>query len=549
MPKRPFTAETRSFRRVPQRFLGVSLRELCSSAVKNLFPICRRFLFQTLLIGALIFCAADFASAQKNAADKNQLLKFEKSIEQGNYAAVERDLLDYAIQNPTDAKVFELLGRLRLAQNRLNEAKSLYQKALTLDAHSASARINLAVINFQTGRAEEAVSGLDEIADADVSNDALRLKLAQAFALVGDCRKALEKIEQLAAAVKSGDALPLRAECFLQTGEKLKAISLIPAAKNSAKQNPATAIKFAEVLSDAQMYKESADVSRVVVSVAPTNADALIALAKAEIYLKDLPNAKIHLTRAAKANPNSPDLLFVESLLESEQGNAAQSLDLLEKSLAANPDSTVVLRQFVITAIRANQAGRAFKAAEKLLELKPDEPEFLYLRGASALQNNNLQAAEISLNRFAELRPQDARGCLALGLTYAAQPDKLAEARKQLQHCVEMNANNFEAKYQLGLSYKTQGETAKAIEYLEDTVNLSPDYAAALRDLGAVYLQSGAEAKAKIVLEKSDAINPNDADTHFQLSRLYNLTGETELAKKHLEIFQKLKNPSKNGMQ
>jgi len=50
------------------------------------------------------------------------------------------------------------------------------------------------------------------------------------------------------------------------------------------------------------------------------------------------------------------------------------------------------------------------------------------------------------------------------------------------------------------------------------------------------------------VLEKAVALNPNDADTHFQLSRLYNLTGERELAKKHLEIFQKLKNPKKDGM-
>ena len=124
----------------------------------------------------------------------------------------------------------------------------------------------------------------------------------------------------------------------------------------------------------------------------------------------------------------------------------------------------------------------------------------------------------------------------------------MEDARKQLRHCVEIDPNNFEAKYQLGLSYKTQGETAKAIEYLEAAIKNSPDYALALRDLGAVYLQSGAETKARTVLEKSIALSPNDADTHFQLSRLYNLIGETELAKKHLEIFQKLRNPKQNGM-
>lgn len=507
-----------------------------------------KFLFQIFICSILLFCVCGFAAAQKNLAGKNSLAKFEKSIEQGDYSAIERDLLNYAIANPDDAKGFELLGRLRFAQNRFNEAKSLFQKALSLDSGLAFAKINLAIINFQSGSTGQAISDLDEITDRDVSSDALRLKLAHAFALVGDCQKALSNVEKLDVKIKNSFALPVRAACHLASGEKQKAKSLIPIAKNLSKQNPAISIKFAETLSGGAMHKESADVLRSIVAVAPQNAVALILLAKSEIYTKDLANARIHLNQASKINPNSPDLLFVRGLLESEQGNAAQSLILLEKSLAANPDSTSVLSQLVITAMRAGHAGKAVKAAEKLLELKPDEPDFLYLHGAASLQNNNLQAAENSLNRFVEFRPQDARGCLALGLTYAAQSDKLENARKQLNHCIETNPRNFEAKYQLGLSYKTQGETPKAVEYLEATIKDAPNYAAALRDLGAVYLQTGAETKARAVLEKSVAINPNDADTHFQLSRLYNLTGETGLAKRHLETFQRLKNPSKNGM-
>lgn len=506
------------------------------------------FSFQILTVCLLIACACGFARAQKVSADPNVLAKFEKSIEQGNFAQVERDLLNYAIANPKDAQAFELLGRLRFAQNRLNEAKSLYQKALSLDAKLASAKINLAIINFQNGDAAQAIYILGGIAEDEVSGDALRLKLAQAHALVGDCEKALSGVEKLGVKVKNGEALPVRAQCHLLAGEKQKAISLIPAAKNLAKINPASAAEFAEVLGAAAMYKEAADVLRSVVAGKPQNAAMLISLAKAEIYAKDFAGAKIHLSRAAKINPNSPDLHFAEGLLESEQGNAAKSLELLEKSLAANPDSIAVLSRFVIAAMRAGEAGKAFRAAERLLELKPDAPEFLYLHGAAALQNNRLEAAENSLNRFARLRPQDSRGCLALGLTYAAQPDKLEEARRRLMRCVEINPNDFEAKYQIGLSYKTQGETAKAIEYLELAVKLAPNYAAALRDLGAVYLQSGAETKARAALEKAVAIDPKDADTHFQLSRLYNLIGEAALAKKHLDTFQNLRNPNKSGM-
>lgn len=496
----------------------------------------------------MIYCVTIGISAQQNAADKNVLANFEKSIKQGKYAEIERDLLNYAIKNPSDARAFELLGKLRLAQNRLSEAKSLFQKALLLNANSLSAKINLATINFQTGNREQSIAELNKITDEEVSGDELRLKIANAFALVGDCAKALTMIEKVAVKIKNSDALSVRAECFLQSGDKQKAFALIPAAKNLAKQNPEITIKFAEILNDAAMYKESADILRLVAANAPNNADVLILLAKTEIYAKDLANAKIHLNQALKINSDSPDLFFVKGLLESEQGNAAQSLDMLEKSLAANPNSAAVLSQYVVSAMRAGYAGKAFDASEKLLELKPDEPEFLYLHGAAALQNNNLAAAETALRRFAELRPNDSRGCLALGLTYAATPKNLEIARNQFRHCIEINSNNFEANYQLGLSYKIQGEPAKAIEYLEATVKISPNYANALRDLGAVYLQTGAENKARAVLEKAVALAPDDADAHFQLSRLYNLIGEKELAQKQLEIFQKLKNHKKDGM-
>ena len=510
----------------------------------------KKFLFQIPAACVLIFSGVFVSFGQRTDRAETKLALFETNIAAGNYAAIERDLLNYAIANPGDARAFELLGKLRFAQNRLSEAKSLYRKSLSLDARSASARIGLALVDFQTGDAAQSARDLSEISEADVAGAGLRLRLAEAFAAVGDCRRALQTLEKLNTDAKNAGALPVRARCLPSANEKQNAAPLVAAAKNLAKQNPATAVKFAEVLSERAMYAESADVLRAVVAAAPANADALFALAKSEIYLKDLTNAAIHLGRASKIKPDSPDALLVSALLESERGDAARALALLEKSLAnPNQNQRAVLSRFVVAAMRAGEAGKAFRAAEKLLESKPDEPEFLYLHGASALQGNNLRAAENSLRRLLELRPADARGCLALGLTLAAQPDKLTEARGQLQNCIDADPNDFEAKYQLGLSYKSQGETAKAVEHLEDAVKAAPEYALALRDLGAVYLQSRSEAKARVVLEKSAAINPSDADTHFQLSRLYNLTGETALAKKHLDAFQKLRNSGKTPTQ
>jgi tetratricopeptide (TPR) repeat protein len=479
---------------------------------------------------------------------KTALLRFDKGIENGQFAEVEQDLFRYVVANPNDAVGFSLLAKIRFKQERLNEAKSLAQKALELDRKLLSAKLILASAHNLLGEIEQAKLILNGISDNDLKDVQTRLNLAELYFLFGDCQRSLKITEQLPAKIQNSDALSLRASCYLAANDKEKFAPLFVTAKSLVKRNRMTVIKFAEVLSKSAMHKEAAELLRLVVLSPAREGRELILLAKSEIFLKEFKNANTHLSQAEKLKHESSELLFVKALLESGQGNNVQSLESLEKASSARPNSSEILVQLVIVAMRTNQSGKAVRAAERLLGMQPENLDSLYLFGAASLQNNRVIQAEKALLKYFEARPGDPRGCVALGLAYAAQTDKLQEAREHMQRCLTLNPNNYEAAYQLALSYKTNGEMAKAVEYFEDAIKLSPNYANALRDLGAVYLQTGAAVKARPVLEKAVALNPNDADTHFQISRLYNLIGETALAKKHLEIFQKLRNPKKEGM-
>lgn len=479
---------------------------------------------------------------------QNPLARFEKNIESDKYNEIEKDLFSYVVANPKDADGFALLARLRFRQNRLNEAKSLSNKALTLDKNSLRAKLTLAETHSRLNERERSLAILESISLNEISDESTRLNIGEIYAQIGECPKALILADKLSNKIKNGLALPMRADCYLQLGDRNKITELIPNARLAIKQDPKVAVRFAGVLSKFALHIETIELLRSVVAVSPKDTPSLLILAKSEISIKDFKNAKIHLAQAEKIEPESDKLLFVKAFWESEQGNVLQSLELLDRSLIANPDNKEVLARLVVTAMRANQSGKAVHAAQLLLDLEPENLEYLYLFGASSLQNNSLRKAEVALKKILEIRPDDSRSCLALGLTYAAQTDKIAEARNQMVRCLEIDPKNYEAAYQLGLSYKTQGETQKAIEYLEKTINIAPNNASALKDLGAVYLQIGLENQARTVLEKSVSLDSADADTHFQLSRLYNLIGERELAKKHLEIFQKIKNPKKDGM-
>ena len=507
----------------------------------------KRVLISVIFALTLLFAGVGIYGQVKND-NKAALLRFDKDIENRKFSDVERDLFRYVVANPNDAEGFSLLAKIRLKQERLNEAKSLAQKALALDQKLLSAKLILALAHNGLDETEQANFILSGIPDSEIKDVSVRLNLAQLYFLFGDCQKSLKITEQLPTKIQNSEALSFRASCYLAANDKDKFAPLFAMAKSLAKQNRIAALNFADVLSKAAMHKETAELLRLVILSPIRQARELLLLAKSEVFLKEFKNANIHLAQAEKLQSEFGELLFVKALLESEQGNNVQSLELLEKASSVSPNSSEILAQLVVIAMRANQSGKAVRAAERLLGMQPRNLDYLYLVGAASLQNNRVTQAEKALIKYFEARPGDSRGCVALGLAYAAQTDKLQEAREHMQRCISLNPNNYEATYQLGISYKTNGEMAKAVEYFEDTIKVSPNYANALRDLGAVYLQTGDEVKARPVLEKAASLNPNDAETHFQISRLYSLIGESALAKKHLEIFQKLRNPKKEGM-
>jgi len=496
----------------------------------------------------LILLRCSSVSAQKVPSDITVLARFEKLIDDGKFAEVETDLFRFVVAEPSNARGFGLLAKLRLRQNRLSEARSLAAKAITIDPKLVSAKLTLALANYYLGDIEQAKATLNSIGSNEITDNAIRSSVSEAQALLGDCGLALRTSDQLPTAIKNTQALAMRAGCYIDLGDKAGFASTVTAARSLLKQDPQLLVKYAEVLSKRGAHQAVVELLRPLVVSRPQNADAFLLLAKAEVFLKQFELAETHISRAEKLDPTSAKILFVKAVLKSQRGNESESLELLEKAIAADPGDLEIKAQYVVTAMRSNQPGKAVRAAESLTERQPGNLEYLYLLGAASLQNNSLDKADAALSKYFTLRPNDGRGCLALGLVYAATPERLNEARDQLQRCLTIDPNDAESAYQLGLSYQTQGETAKAIEYFERTVKLAPNRASALRDLGAAYMQTGSEAKARPVLEKAVLLAPNDADTHFQLSRLYNLIGERELAKKELQVFQKLKAPKKDGM-
>jgi len=499
------------------------------------------FLSTAFGVLAVICIWPQIALSQKKPASINILNSFEKSIERGAVDEIERPLMDFAIANPNNPKALELLARVRLRQGRLSESGALYQRVLRLDPGSVSAKINSARIAYSFGQKEAASQFLDEIGQLNSLTPAVQLEVAAARFLIGDPQAALSMINGLPTNVRNTNGLPLLAAIYLQAGLRQELVDLIPLMTKTAAANPAVATQSAEVLQNAGLHKEGAELLRSLPPKAQNIVKILVLLGRLEVLSRDLESARAHLKRAEVLEPASPEVLSAKALLENALGHPDEALQLLTDARQIAPASTSILSDFVLMSMRQGKHQAAIDGAAKLMSMEPGNLEFEYLFGAASLQGGDLRSAQETLTRLAQKRPRDSRTCVALGLTLAAQRDQIENARKQLGNCIEIDPSNYEARYQLGLSYKSQGDNKQAIPYLEEVVNQRPNYTLALRDLGGLYIEVGDDAKARGILERAAALSPDDADIHFQLVRLYNRIGETALAKQHLETFQKLR--------
>ena len=496
-----------------------------------------------LVICSILVCAPSTRSQPRKAVTNDPLSVIERNIERGNLTEAEGPLFDYAVAHPRDVRALELLASLRLRQNRLNESEALYRRVLTIEPTRDQAKVYLAHVVYRSGRQQESRDLLVEVAKSSLNDPRVRMSLVEGLMQVGEYEKSLAETDKLPASWKNSVALPVVAANQLALGERQKLLALIPSMQRVA-SDAFIAVRCIQVLQNAGLTNEAIALARKAIMRSPNDVNLLIVVARLESVARNFSQARRHLNRAASIDPRSSEIFSTLAALENAEGNVTAALSNLQKARALSPHSSTVLAQLTVTAMRANQPGLAADAAKDLLTEAPDDSESLYLFGAASLQNGSLLAARDALERYVKQKPNDARGCLALGITLAAEKNELLAARSQFQRCLQLDAANVEAKYQLGLLSKSEGETATAIKLFEEVIARAPDHANALRDVGSLYLQSNDDPKARSVLERAVVLNPQDAETHFLLSRVYNRLGESVLASRHLQLFQKIKNPT-----
>lgn len=306
--------------------------------------------------------------------------------------------------SPQDPNALNLLGVIRVKQNRAGEAENLFKQALTASPRLTGARLNLGLLYLSTERVEEAVAEFEEALRVEPRHRHAQLNLVTG-------------LRRLAVAA-------------LASGDREKALAHLLRAKAVAPADPDVLFEFGMVALGMTLYEDAAPAFVAALSKRPNEPKFLYALARARIEQGELADAERLFRRYVELRPGDATghygLGHVLALLK-RGSEAAQSF---HKSLELRPEQTESPYQLGLLAYASGDVGAAAAWFEKALSRYADHTGALLGMGLVHFSRKRYESARESLERVTALEPSLQKAHYYLSMTYARLGDKEAAQRE-----------------------------------------------------------------------------------------------------------------------
>jgi tetratricopeptide (TPR) repeat protein len=249
------------------------------------------------------------------------------------------------------------------------------------------------------------------------------------------------------------------------------------------------------------------------------------------------------------AYPDQWEVLYLNALLESQEGNFRTARDHLERSIAANPSYPESQAELGSILAKLDDLPGARQRLEKAIALGDASPEVQYDLGKVLQRLGDTVAAQEKLQLYQQLKKRRADKVQAAGkaeegdqamatgdaanaaslyrVAVASDPNeallyyKLSRAmdkmkdidgeKTALQQAIQLNPNLAEAQNQMGYIAAHEGDTARAEIYFEAAVHAEPSYMAAWINLAATFASETKWQEAKKALGHALEIDPENA--------------------------------------
>ena len=423
----------------------------------------------------------------------------EAKLQQQDFKAAEQVLKNACEANPKSADARVLLGRFYVARNRNADAEQEFQKALAITPDHKPALLNLATLQDQLGRKQEAEQYYKRLAgfpDKTLNPDYGIFLFQQ-----GRIEEAIREFDRLAR----------------QDPEDRAARTRLVAAYRASNRIPE-----AEKVLDEALKKNSKDL------------DALLQRGELLIAAKKYSDAEANLNQVLHVEPNSPAVHYILSKLYQVTGRAQMQRQQLNEVLRLNPFLLPVRLEFAKILIEGKEPGAALSLLNGAPESQRDSIPVLEQRCWALLLSGGQQQAE-------------ARKEIERGLGRVRTPDLLlqdgilktedkryAEARQAAHEVLAKSPDDMRALRLLVRTYAVQNQMPAAVKDVREYAAQHPKSAQVQFFLGQLLRETGDLTGARQVLSNAKALNSEAAPMDLSLAQINLLQANWTDAKQEL---------------
>jgi tetratricopeptide (TPR) repeat protein len=275
----------------------------------------------------------------------------------------------------------------------------------------------------------------------------------------------------------------------------------VPLYERALKANPKLVpvhFNLAVSLGQLKRYADAAAHLRVFLKSYPDEARARQLLGLCLMESGDPRGALEELEKSYRLNPNDGSILYALAYAHARGGDEEKAAAYLAKT-ESNPFQAKLIEGLLL--YRRGMWTEAKELFAGVVRSKPDFQPAVAALGRLELLERNDSAAIALLERAVELNPQDAESTYQLGVLYDRNGDS-ERGKKMLLRAVALRAGYGDPHYQLGRIYHREGNLKKALEELETARKLLPEQEAVRMALGRVYQAMGRTVEAKAEFEE-----------------------------------------------
>lgn len=231
----------------------------------------------------------------------------------------------------------------------------------------------------------------------------------------------------------------------------------------------------------------------------PGEGQAVLMLADCYLQSARYRDAVALLAPLESAKPDDPNLQWLLGSAMIHVGRAREGVERVEKmaNKAADADAYLLAGQ---TRLAMNQYDLARQDADGVQSLNPKLPGLQTLNGMILERTGDYDAAEAALQQAIAADANDFNAHLYLGAIFYFNRE-LEKARPQLTRALELQPDSAQARYEMALVARADGQLDAARKSLETVIRHSPEWLQPHVELSALYYrlhrpEDGAKEKA-----------------------------------------------------